>query len=446
MRKEKLRMNSKRKDRLLDIPGIDVVKETEDVAPSVLVLIVTANGDEEAAVEAFGSGALDYLKKAFSISEPSRRKNILSAPDTKAQPGPPPASVTLSRHHKIQQAVRFINDNYRTDIRLASAAREAGMSSAHFSRMFKKVMGLSYQEYLNSRRITKAKNLLRTSAQSVTEIAVSLGFSDQTGFGRIFKKLTGHTPSAFRNLLPKSFFAEKSIKSRGHVIKSRDRSDRHLLRLSRKHSPACGLQHRRKEKLRMHSKRKDQLPDMPGIDVVKEIEDVAPSVLVLIVTANGDEEAAVEAFGSGALDYLKKAFSISEPSRRKNILPASDTQAHPCTPPAPVTLSRHHKIQQAVRFINDNYRTDIRLAAAAREAGMSPAHFSRMFKKVMGLSYQEYLNSRRITKAKNLLRTSAQSVTEIAVSLGFADQTGFGRIFKKLTGHTPSAFRSLSLK
>jgi AraC-like DNA-binding protein len=225
MRKEKLRMNSKRKDRLPDMPGIDVVKEIEDVAPSVLVLIVTANGDEEAAVEAFGSGALDYLKKAFSISEPSRRKNILPASNTKAQPETPPASVTLSRHHKIQQAVRFINDNYRTDIRLAAAAREAGMSPAHFSRMFKKVMGLSYQEYLNSRRITKAMNLLRTSAQSVTEIAVSLGFSDQTGFGRIFKKLTGHTPSAFRNLPPKSFFAEKNIKGRGHVIKSRDRSD-----------------------------------------------------------------------------------------------------------------------------------------------------------------------------------------------------------------------------
>jgi two-component system response regulator YesN len=62
------------------------------------------------------------------------------------------------------------------------------------------VMGLSYQDYLNSRRITKARYLLRTSAQNVTEIALSLGFSDPTGFGRIFKKLTGHTPSFYRSL------------------------------------------------------------------------------------------------------------------------------------------------------------------------------------------------------------------------------------------------------
>jgi AraC-like DNA-binding protein len=59
---------------------------------------------------------------------------------------------------------------------------------------------------------------------------------------------------------------------------------------------------------------------------------------------------------------------------------------------------------------------------------MSPAHFSRIFKKVMGLPYQDYLNGRRITKAKDFLRTSARSVTEIAVSLGFAHPTCFGSI------------------
>ncbi len=218
-------MCPKRKAQLSDMSGIDAMKEIKDVAPSVLVIVVTEYGDKEVAIETFRSGSRDYIKKPLSISEPLRRTNILPGPDMTAQPGTPPADVTLSQHHKIQQAVRFINDNYRTDIRLAAAAREAGMSPSHFSRIFKKVMDSSYQDYLNSRRITKAKNLLRTSAQSVTEIAVSLGFADPTGFGRIFKKLTGHTPSAFRSLHPKVIFAEKSIKSREHVMKSRDNSD-----------------------------------------------------------------------------------------------------------------------------------------------------------------------------------------------------------------------------
>jgi DNA-binding response OmpR family regulator len=59
---------------------------------------------------------------------------------------------------------------------------------------------------------------------------------------------------------------------------------------------------------------------MSGIDVMKEIKDVEPSVLVLIATVCGDEEVAGEAFRNGARDYLKKLFSISEPSRREDIL------------------------------------------------------------------------------------------------------------------------------
>ena len=204
-----------------------------------------------------------------------------------------------------------------------------------------------------------------------------------------------------------------------------------------------------------------RLSDMSGIEVMKEIKDVAPSVLVIIVTAYGDEDVAVEAFRSGARDYLKKPFSISELSTkidfylalrhadkksRKNILPGADTTALPAKQPFTVTPSQYHKIQHAVRFIKDNYRTDISLDAVAAEVGVSPSHFSRIFRKVMGLSYQEYLNGCRITKAKNLLRTSPRNVAEIAISLGFSDPTGFGRIFKKLTGQTPSAYRILPRK
>ena len=68
------------------------------------------------------------------------------------------------------------------------------------------------------------------------------------------------------------------------------------------------------EKLRMCSNRKARLPDMSGIDIMKETKEVVPSVLVIIVTANGDEEVAGEAFRGGR-NYLKKPFSISDPSR-----------------------------------------------------------------------------------------------------------------------------------
>ena len=79
--------------------GSDVMKEIRDIAPSILVLIVTAYGDEE--VEAFRSGARNYLKK------PSR-KNSLPGPDAPAPQGTQPSTVTLNQDLKILQAVRSI--------------------------------------------------------------------------------------------------------------------------------------------------------------------------------------------------------------------------------------------------------------------------------------------------------------------------------------------------
>lgn len=204
------------------------------------------------------------------------------------------------------------------------------------------------------------------------------------------------------------------------------------------------------------------LPDMSGVEAMKEIKDVNSSIPVIIVTAFGDEDVAVGAFRGGARDYLKKPFSISElcakidfflalknadKRLRKNAVFEEDAPAEAdVRTPHAVALGQYRRIQSAVRFINDRYQTDIRLGETARAGGMSPAHFSRIFRKVMGLTYQEYLGRRRIAKARNLLRTSVLSVTEIAQAVGFSDITGFGRIFKKLTGNTPTAYRNLPEK
>jgi len=170
---------------------------------------------------------------------------------------------------------------------------------------------------------------------------------------------------------------------------------------------------------------------------MEEFKGIMPPVLDLSVTSAGDEEKGIRVVSSRDRDFLKKP-------RIMNSLLGTETESEPRLLPAAVTYGQYHKIQKAVRFVDDNYRTDISRDAASGLAGMSPSHFSRIFRKVVGMSYQEYVNSKRITKAKDLLRTSPRSIAEIAVYLGFADTTGFGRIFKKLTSHTPSAYRNLS--
>src|SRR5512143_202959 len=104
------------------------MEEDKDVKPSVLVFIVKSCGDDDITVEAIKSGAHEYVKRRYE-------KNMLQGSEAPIDPGSLPSGITLGQYHKIQQAVRFINDNYGTDIRLGIAAREAGMSPSHFSRV-----------------------------------------------------------------------------------------------------------------------------------------------------------------------------------------------------------------------------------------------------------------------------------------------------------------------
>jgi transcriptional regulator GlxA family with amidase domain len=167
---------------------------------------------------------------------------------------------------------------------------------------------------------------------------------------------------------------------------------------------------------------------------MEELKGITPAVLDLSVTLEGAEEMSPRAVSSNDRDLMGK------PRIQDNLL-GTGTEREPKLLPGNITNGQYHKIQKAVSFVNDNYRTDITRDAACGLAGMSPAHFSRTFRKVIGMSYQEYVNRKRIAKAKELLRTSPQSIAEIAAYVGFADNTGFGRIFKKVTGYTPSAYR-----
>ncbi len=81
------------------------------------------------------------------------------------------------------------------------------------------------------------------------------------------------------------------------------------------------------------------------------------------------------------------------------------------------------------------------IEALADLAGYSPAHFSRVFKQVMGVSPQRHLMEARIGRAKDLLLETDWSITRIADVLGYNDVYFFSRQFKHVTGQTPSAIR-----
>lgn len=98
----------------------------------------------------------------------------------------------------IYQIIRSVQTYYRADIRIQDIARELGYSHAYLSEAFKEATGNTLQNYLLDVRIRRAKELLETKRYSIGEISTLLGYKNQQSFSRVFKKVVGCAPSAYK--------------------------------------------------------------------------------------------------------------------------------------------------------------------------------------------------------------------------------------------------------
>jgi AraC-like DNA-binding protein len=114
----------------------------------------------------------------------------LSQPAAPARGGLPPA--------RAQRICEFIEANLDQNISLESLAEMAGLSTHHFARAFKQTLGMPPHCYVLQRRIERAQQMLRDTDLSLSEIALSAGFSDQSHLTRHFRRLTGVPPSVMR--------------------------------------------------------------------------------------------------------------------------------------------------------------------------------------------------------------------------------------------------------
>ena len=95
---------------------------------------------------------------------------------------------------QLKQVTDFIKDNYTRIIRLEELSTICGLSKSYFCTAFKTSTGTSPLSFQMQYRIKKAKSLLENKQSPISDIATSIGFSDQAHFTRVFKKINGTTP------------------------------------------------------------------------------------------------------------------------------------------------------------------------------------------------------------------------------------------------------------
>ena len=105
--------------------------------------------------------------------------------------------ATLIVH--LRRARDHIDRRYAEPLDLEAFARAAHVSSRHFSRSFRRVFGETPYQYLLTRRLERARYLLRTTDRSVAEICHAIGFTSLGSFSSRFRQMVGESPTAYRD-------------------------------------------------------------------------------------------------------------------------------------------------------------------------------------------------------------------------------------------------------
>jgi AraC-like DNA-binding protein len=106
----------------------------------------------------------------------------------------------------------------------------------------------------------------------------------------------------------------------------------------------------------------------------------------------------------------------------------------------PVPTARH--LLRARDLADARYREPLDVATLARAAHVSPAHFTREFRRAFGETPHRYLLTRRLERAAALLRNTDRSVADICLSVGLTSVGSFTTSFGKLYGMSPTAYRA----
>lgn len=192
---------------------------------------------------------------------------------------------------------------------------------------------------------------------------------------------------------------------------------------------------------------------MPGMDgyrvlTVLRQKEALLAIPFIFLTAKVTMEDLRRGMTLGADDYLTKPCTIEQflsaiSTRLQRAKEIQRSKVHTSTPDTAINIFPNcPKLTPVFQFIDAHYRQSIQIDDVARAAGYSPAYLTNLSQSHTGKTVKKWITERRMAQARQMLRSTAQSVKQISEETGYSDAGYFIRQFRKLHGTTPKAWRS----
>lgn len=191
------------------VDGIEMLRKLNEKGNTIPVVFASSYDEFEYARQGLILGAFDYLLKPVEqkkLAEVlSRAKEKIDEINNRGKIAPVVAEIVdkldiLSDANKFTtQVILYFSEHYRELFTVDDIADAHGYSKDYFSKLFKQNFGITFHEFHSRVKIGYAEELLRTGNYKAYEISDILGYSSVDYFTKIFKEITGTTPSKYKS-------------------------------------------------------------------------------------------------------------------------------------------------------------------------------------------------------------------------------------------------------
>lgn len=191
--------------RMPNIDGLTMIAGLKSEFPNMQIAVLTGIRNFEYAQRAINLGVTRFLLKPSKMDEILESLEVMTEKlggNARTQPQNHPmenAQTEECENFIVRNTLKYINAHFTEKLTLVEVAEKNFVSQWHLSKLLNHYCNRNFSEIVNHIRVQSAKNLLKDSSLTVSEVALMVGFSDIAHFSKVFKKIEGTTAIEYRN-------------------------------------------------------------------------------------------------------------------------------------------------------------------------------------------------------------------------------------------------------